>query len=80
MTSEISKMAKRDYAALDKFYAPCGSCAFCGGPDKRHRLWDMFIDSPDSDEEVARQYDTPVEHIRLVRKLRPYRKEAAGNG
>jgi hypothetical protein len=34
----------------------------------------MFLDSPDSDEEVAREYDTSVEHVMMVRKLRPYKE------
>ena len=62
------------YSALDQFYAPCGPCAFCGHKDKRHRLWDMFMDSPDSDEDVAMDYDTSVEHVRMVRELRPWRR------
>lgn len=32
-------------AALDHDFPPCGPCAFCGGPDKRHRLWDAIESS-----------------------------------
>jgi len=62
-----------DISSLDKFYPPCGPCAFCGHPDKRHRLWDIFLDDPESDENVAADYDTSVEHVREVRRLRPYK-------
>lgn len=65
-----------DISVLDKFYTPCGPCAFCGHPDKRHRLWDMFLDSPDSVEQIAADYDTSVEHVREVRRLKPYRPES----
>jgi hypothetical protein len=34
----------------------------------------MFMDSPDSDEDVAMDYDTSVEHVRMVRELRPWRR------
>lgn len=64
---------RKDIAELDKYYLPCGPCAFCGHSDKRHRLWDMFIDSPESDESLAADYREEIEHIRAVRRIRPYR-------
>jgi hypothetical protein len=60
-------------AALDQFYPPCGPCAFCDLPDKRHRLWDSMLDSPDDDKAVAWEFDTTIEHVRAVRRVRPYR-------
>lgn len=63
-----------DLSILDQWYPPCGPCAFCGHVDKRHRLWDMWIDSPDSDEVIAFVYDTQIEHVKAVRQIRPYRK------
>lgn len=67
-------MNPADISELDRFFPPCSPCAFCGHKDKRHRLWDAFMENPDSDEDVAMEYETPVEHVRLVRKIRPYRK------
>ena len=61
-------------AALDQFYPPCGPCAFCDLPDKRHRLWDSMIDSPDDDKAVAWEFDTTIEHVRAVRRVLPYRE------
>ena len=62
-----------EISSLDKYYAPCGPCFFCGHPDKRHRLWDMFLESTESDEDLAWQYETPIEHVKEVRRIRPYR-------
>ena len=61
-------------ARLDAFFPPCGPCAFCGHVDKRHRLWDALMDSPDSATFLARDYELPVAAVRLVHKIRPYRR------
>ena len=66
--------SKKKIAELDKFYAPCGPCGICGGPDKRHRLWDVMMDSPESDEQFASAYEVDVGHVRAVRQIRPYRR------
>lgn len=66
-------MTKEDEDILNKHYPPCGPCAFCGHKDKRHRLWDVFIDSPESDEFLAYIYETTKDHIKDVRKIKPYR-------
>ena len=29
--------------ALEHRFPPAGPCEICGGPDKRHRLWDSII-------------------------------------
>lgn len=58
---------------LDKHYPFCGPCAMCGGPDKRHRLWDVILDSPEGDEELAEELGLTVEHVRDVRRI--YRRE-----
>lgn len=62
-------------AELDEHYPPCGPCAICGGPDKRHRLWDSLIGYPDDDEATAANFDVTVEHVRAVRRIRPYRRK-----
>jgi hypothetical protein len=59
---------------LDRYFPPCGPCAFCGHIDKRHRLWDVLIDSTESTAFLARDYDLPVAAVRLVRRIRPYRR------
>ena len=64
---------KKDIAELDKYYHPCGPCAFCGHHDKRHRMWDMFMDSPESDVELAADYHVDKEYVTAVRRIRPYR-------
>jgi hypothetical protein len=57
---------------LDKYYPPCGECMHCGFKDKRHRLWDAWINSTNSDESIAQQWNVDIEYVRLVRKIRPY--------
>jgi hypothetical protein len=65
----------KDLSQLDKYYPPCGSCLFCGHPDKRHRLWDTFLSllaGGESIEFIARLYNTDVKHVELVNELKPY--------
>ena len=68
---------KVDIAQLDKYYPPCGPCAFCGHRDKRHRLWNMVMAQHDnagtSDEQIARWWGLDVEHVRAILRVRPYR-------
>ena len=62
---------------LDKYYPPCGPCMICGHEDKRHRLWDTFISMSaggDSPEMIAGCFNEPVEHIKAVLSLRPYKR------
>ena len=59
---------------LDKWFPPCGPCAFCGHPDKRHRMWDMLIDAQDSPEMLAKMYELPIEAVLAVKEIRPYRR------
>jgi hypothetical protein len=63
------------YPELDKYYKPCGPCMFCGHPDKRHRLWDTFIDMAkggDDPKFIAACFEEPEEHIEAVLRLKPY--------
>jgi hypothetical protein len=61
-------------AALDQFYPPCGPCMVCGHTDKRHRLWDALMEALGPVEQIADEWDLPVEHVRAVRRVQPYRK------
>jgi len=61
-------------ATLDRHYPPCGPCAMCGGPDKRHRLWDALMDYPEDAERTADEYWVSVAHVIDVRRIRPYRR------
>lgn len=69
--------SRKKIATLDRFYPPCGPCALCGHRDKRHRLWDSLMDTPGTDEGVAREYDVTVEEVQAVRAIRPYRRKRA---
>ena len=64
-------------AELDHYFPPAGPCAFCGHVDRRHRLWDALMARPESDLIVALEYYLPLEAVRLVRTLRPYRRRHA---
>ena len=49
-----------------------GECAFCGGPDKRHRMYDAIVEclrGGDSAELVARGYDLPLESVLEIERL-----------
>lgn len=74
----MSDSFKSPYPQLDVDYPPCGPCMFCGHADKRHRVWDAFMgfaDAGESAEQIGREYpDWPLEHIRLVLEIRPYRE------
>lgn len=61
---------------LDKYYPPCGPCMFCGHHDKRHRLWDTWMDMAeggDPPELIAHAYGEPLEHVEAVLRLKPYK-------
>ena len=67
-----------DLKELDKFYSPCGPCAFCGFHDKRHRLWDAWIgmlNAGDTPEDLADEYEADIEHVKAVQRLRPYQED-----
>jgi len=66
---------KSKYPELDKWFPPRGPCAFCGGPDKRHRLWDAILSSKVSDQDLAAWYDLPLAAVKAVRRIRPYKKK-----
>lgn len=53
---------------LDKRWPKCGPCAMCGGPDKRHRLWDAIETSGrlDGVAFAARDYDVSRADVRLL--------------
>lgn len=64
-----------DLKDLDKWYPPCGPCAFCGFHDKRHRLWDMWCGmnkAGDTVESIAKNYEQPVEYVQAVIDIQPY--------
>jgi hypothetical protein len=67
--------SKAAIAQLDKFYGPCGPCAFCGHHDKRHRLWDVFLDNYDDDTAIAAEFGVSTDYVRAVRIIRPYRRD-----
>lgn len=72
---------KADIAELDKWFRPCGPCIFCGHRDKRHRLWDVWIDSHEGKAKwTLEQIDTNwpgygKEAIEAVLRVRPYHRE-----
>lgn len=68
--------------SLDVFYPPCGPCALCGHHDKRHRLWDAIMDTEGDwvDEECASEFGVSIEHVRAVRRIRPYREDSREDG
>lgn len=66
--------AKAAIAKLDRYFPPCGPCAFCGGKDARHRVWDTLMDRPEPATVVAADMEYPVEAVRMVRRIRPYRR------
>jgi hypothetical protein len=57
-------------ADLDKRFKKAGPCAICGGPDKRHRLWDALDSQSRGSLGVAgtaRWMDVPVDDVLAVR-------------
>lgn len=69
--------AKSEIAKLNKFSQPCGSCAFCGHKDKRHRLWDTWLSlsmGGESELFISRIYDIDIEYVKLVLAIKPYHK------
>ena len=63
-------MSLRDHLAeLDRIWPACGPCGICGGPDKRHRLWDALegqARSTDGPEGTAKWMDVPLAHVLTV--------------
>jgi hypothetical protein len=58
--------------AIDHHLPHRGPCGCCGGPDARHRLFDAlweFHQAGDSIEELADEYEYPVEAIAAVIEL-----------
>ena len=55
--------------ALTFWFAEAGPCGLCGAPDKRHRLWDVLIASPETDETLAWCYNYSVAAIHAVRTV-----------
>ena len=70
-----------DFPTLEKWFPYAGPCLICGGPDKRHRLWDCVMDfaaTGDTAEQITDyyQYDfMPVEAVREVIRIQPYRAQ-----
>lgn len=67
-------------AELDELFPPRGPCGLCGHPDARHRIWDMILDSPESDRDAADEYGVSVAAVEAVRRIRPYREQPAEGG
>ena len=68
-------MDRSQIAELDQWYPPCGPCAFCCGPDKRHRVWDVWIAQADAGEtaaDIADDFDAVLEYVEAVLRIRPY--------
>ena len=62
--------------ALNRYFPHAGPCAFCGHPDKRHRLWDAIMGqraAGDSVDLIAWWYELPRAAVLAVLKVRPYR-------
>jgi hypothetical protein len=55
-------------AELSERWPPSGPCAICGGPDKRHRLWDAVDMSGrlDGVRFAAKDYSMSGGDVRLV--------------
>lgn len=47
---------------IDALWPPCGPCAFCGGPDKRHRMLDRHM-SGEPVSSIAEDYGVTPEHV-----------------
>ena len=58
-------MTAEDYLTAPHHKPPAGPCAFCGYPDKRHRMWDMIrgrFAAGESIADLAKDYgQTPLE-------------------
>ena len=49
-----------------------GECAFCGGPDKRHRMYDAIVDmvrGGDDPERIADDYGMSVESVLEIARV-----------
>ena len=56
---------------LDDYFPPCGPCGICGGPDKRHRLWDAIRDrfrAGETAREIADDLGQPLRGVILLVK------------
>lgn len=64
-------------ATLDAAFPPRGPCGLCGHRDARHRLWDAMIgrwEAGEEIEEIADDYREPVESVKAVLRVRPYKR------
>ncbi len=53
-------MKKEEYVGAPHSAPPSGVCAFCGYPDRRHRLWDMVLSrfkAGETLQDLATDYD-----------------------
>jgi hypothetical protein len=69
--------SKRAIAQLDCYFPPRGACAFCGGKDARHRIWDTIMDRHAAGESVAslaEDYMKPRKAIKAILTVRPYHR------
>ena len=58
---------------LDDYFPFRGPCAFCGSPDARHRLFDSingFHEAGNTVEEIAEEFEYPVEAILAALEVR----------
>ena len=58
-----------DWAVIDRHFPYRGPCAFCGGADARHRLFDAMrgnYAAGDPPERIAAFYGEPLEAVRAV--------------
>ncbi len=58
---------------IDSHIPFTGQCGFCGYHDSRHRIFDAIIDRLETSENLADDYELPIEIIKKIRELRPYR-------
>lgn len=83
-TPDHERLTPEASAELDLHFPPAGPCAFCGGPDKRHRLWDVFIGRAEAGEtaaEIADDYGYSLAAVEAVLKWQPYQVPThAGEG
>jgi hypothetical protein len=50
-------------------YIGLGECAFCGGPDAGHRIWDSIAErlrAGDTARSIAGDYDLTVQGVRAL--------------
>lgn len=54
---------------LDRLFPPRGLCGLCGGPDARHRLWDVLLGRLAAGENAAQVSDDFEVEVRKIRAL-----------